>query len=238
MNTLITFSFLFFSFVFCAAQNNSGVEGKISTEQFGNSLKIKAVGTNSSDLYQELDYMLIALKKGKSGMSSNKQSGKFTLNPHETKTLSEISINLTKKDGLKVFLFLKNEQSKTVVSKDSIEINGNQFADAAEFIPENEVELPGLTIDETKTRLGQLFYESFFKQYNQNPTKIEGTVVISELPTTGRTTQITVTIDNQIIHSFMSRPDEEAMDAEASRALANLMTYNARNNLRNKEFKY
>ena len=100
------------------------------------------------------------------------------------------------------------------------------------------MELAGLTIDDTKTRIGQSFYDSFFKKYNQLQTKLEGTVTVSEMPTFGRNTRIVVTIDDQVIHAFLSKPDEESIEAEADKALASLISYNSRNSLRNKEFKY
>lgn len=236
MKTLITILVLIFLSNKISAQ--SGVAGKIVTDNSSGLLKIKAVSVNSSDLYYDLNYILISLKKGKSGNSTNKQSGKFSLKPHETKTLSEVNINLAKKDGLKVFLFLKDEETDKLIAKDSLEINSQQFTAEVEYIPESNIELTGLTIDETKTRMGQMFYESFFKKYNQIPQKFEGTVTISELPSFGRNSRIVVTIDDQMIHSFMTKPDEESIDAEAERTLANLVTYSSRNSLRNKEFKY
>jgi hypothetical protein len=149
-----------------------------------------------------------------------------------------MNINLSKNDGLKVFLFLKNEETDQVVSKDSLEINGKEFTSDVSYIPESNLELTGLTIDDTKTRIGQIFYDSFFKKYNQISQKFEGTITISEMPTFGRNTRILLTVDDQLIHAFLSKPDEESLDAEADKALANLIEYNSRNSLRNKEFKY
>ena len=41
-----------------------------------------------------------------------------------------------------------------------------------------------------------------------------------------------------MIYSFITKPDEEAMEAEADKTLANLEDFSTRNSLRNKEFKY
>jgi hypothetical protein len=83
-----------------------------------------------------------------------------------------------------------------------------------------------------------MFYEFFFKKYNQIPKKHEGTIIISELPTFGRSSQIIVTVDDQVIYSFISKPDEEFIDLEADRTLTYLEQYNYQNSLRKKEFKY
>ncbi|MBH1959841.1 MAG: hypothetical protein I8H68_07000 [Flavobacteriia bacterium] len=238
MKTLIAILVAFFLANHTSAQHISGITGKIKTENKEGLLKITATAINKSSIHHSLNYILVSVKKGKNGSSSNKQSGKFSLKPNETKTLAETNLNLTKQDALKVYLFVKDEESDELLSKDSLEVNPEKFSSAVSYIPESSIELVGLTIDETKTRLGQLFYESFFKKYNQIPKKFEGTVTISELPSFGRNSRIIVTQDDQMIHSFLTRPDEESIDAEADRAVANLAEYNSRNSLKNKEFKY
>lgn len=238
MKTLIVILIVLFLSLNLHAQSNEAITGKIMTENNEGRIKIKAAAISTAPTFKDLNYILISLKKGNSGTATNKQSGKFSLKPNETKILSEVDVNLAAKDGLKVYLFIKDEQSDRTVAKDSLEINAQQFAAETTYIPEKDLELPGLTIDDTKTRVGQLFYESFFKKYNQVPAKYEGTVIITELPSFGRNSRITVTQDDQIIYSFLSKPDEEALEAEAENALAYLSDYNAKEALRNREFKY
>lgn len=238
MKTLAVILTLFLMSMQISAQDKNAVSGKIVTEQNEGSLKIRAAAVNSSATYHSLNYIMVSVKKGKSGTSSNKQSGKFSLNPNETKTLAETTFNLQKNDGLKVFLFVKDEETDIVLSKDSLEINGAQFAKEVSFIPENKLELSGLTIDDTKTRVGQQFYDTFFKKYNQFSQKFQGTVIIAEQPTFGRNTRITVTIDDQLIYAFVARADEEAIEEEANRTLGVLTDYNSNSSLRNNQFKY
>lgn len=238
MKTLAVILTLFLMSMQISAQDKNAVSGKIVTEQNEGILKIRAAAINMSATYHSLNYIVVSVKKGKSGTSSNKQSGKFSLNPNETKTLAETTFNLQKNDGLKVFLFVKDEETDIVLSKDSLEINGAQFAKEVSFIPENKLELSGLTIDDTKTRVGQQFYDTFFKKYNQLSQKFQGTVIIAEQPTFGRNTRITVTIDDQLIYAFVARADEEAIEEEANRTLGLLTEYNSKSSLRNSQFKY
>lgn len=216
----------------------NGLSGHIITENIEGLLKLKAVATSTAQPVYNLNYIMVSVKKGKSGTSSNKQSGKFALSANESRIISETTINLAKNDGLKVFLFIKDDETDAVLAKDSLEINAQNFTDEISFVPEPEMELTGLTIDDTKTRLGQLFYETFFKKYNQIPKKFEGTVTISEMPSIGRSTRITVSQDDQVLYSFFSKPDDEFMEAEATRTLAILQEYYKKNSVRKKEFKY
>src|SRR5690606_8623885 len=122
------------------AQKADEITGKIITENNEGQIKIKAAAISSSQTFKDLNYILITLKKGKSGTSSNKQSGKFSLKPNETRILSETDVNLSDKDGLKVYLFLKDEESDRTIAKDSLKINTSQFASEAMFLPEKDRE--------------------------------------------------------------------------------------------------
>lgn len=238
MKTLFSILLVFFLANKISAQTNEVLSGKIVTENVEGLLKIKAIATSDSKPFYGLNYIMVSVKKGKSGNSSNKQSGKFSLKANETKIISETTINLANKDALKVYLFLKDDETDDVLAKDSLEINSESFDSEVSYIPEQVMELTGLTIDDTKTRLGQSFYEAFFKKYNQMPKKFEGTVTISELPSIGRSTRITVSQDDQVIYAFFSKPDDEVLEAEADRTLANLIEFNRKNSVRSKEFKY
>lgn len=238
MKTLIATLVVVFLANKSTAQVTEPVVGKIITENKEGTLKIKAAAISSSETYLSLNYIMVSVKKGKSGNSTNKQSGKFSLSPKETKTLAETAINLAKNDALKVYLFVKDEESDAVISKDSLEINAANFTSEVSYIPENRIELSGLTIDNTKTRFGQQFYESFFKKYNQLPQKYEGTVTVTELPSFARNSRITVSLDDQVIYSFTTPPEEEGMDAEAGRTMAFLAEYSKRNSIRDQQFKY
>ncbi|MCJ8496654.1 hypothetical protein MVI27_00085 [Chryseobacterium salipaludis] len=238
MKTLITFLVALCTSSLATAQQPSGVKGKIVTDSREGLLRIRAVSESTDDLFHTLNYILISVKQGKSGSSSNKQSGKFSLKPHESKTLSESTIRIAKADAVKIFLLIKDDETDKLIARDSLEINGDYFSKNVSFIPESSIELSGITIDETKTRPGQMFYEAFFKKYNQIPRKVDGTVTVTELPAFGRNSRVNVTIDDQVMYSFMTKPDEEAMEFEADRALAGIIRWSAENQLRNREFKY
>lgn len=106
--------------IFCCFPNlcfgqNDQISAKIETENLEGMLKIRAVATNNSPFYRELDYLMVSIKKGASGnLSNNKQSGKFSINPEETKKLSEVTLNLQKNDALKIYLYIRDEQIQKI----------------------------------------------------------------------------------------------------------------------------
>lgn len=221
-------------------QEDKKVNAKIESSHIENQIKLKAVVINNTAVYKELNYLLVSIKKGDGGnLSNNQQSGKFSVNPNEVKTLSEISVNLEPKDALKAFLYIRDEESRTLVAKDSLELNNDLFKKKAVRIEEDAVyELKGLTIDETKTKVGKDFYDMFYLQYSQLPDKSTSAVTISELPLRGTSGQINIQIDDKVIYSFMTNPGEDYLKEQLAFSLKYIKEFNAKKNLIKNEFIY
>lgn len=107
-----------------AQEKKEGIKAKIFSEINNNLISINNSAINNSDYYGELEYLFVSIKKSREGnMSSNKQSGKFSLSPKSTKKLSETTVNLGANDELKCYLYIKDENTKELISKDSLIIN-------------------------------------------------------------------------------------------------------------------
>ncbi|KUJ54973.1 CsgE family curli-type amyloid fiber assembly protein [Chryseobacterium aquaticum] len=233
---------LFFVFlsVFTYAQEDKKIVAKIENEVIEKQLKIKALITNNTSTYQELNYLLISIKKGAEGnLSNNKQSGKFSINPNESKSLSEMSVNLEKQDALKAFLYIRDEQTQKLLSKDSLEINQDFFKKNVSVVEKEEAyEISGLMIDETKSKIGKDFYDLFYIQYNQNPDKSNSAITITELPARGTSGQINIQVDDKVIYSFMTNPSEDYLREQLDFTLRYIKDFNSRKNLIKNEFIY
>lgn len=243
MKTITTILLLIVTTIFSIAsaqEEDNKITAKIESQDVEGIIRLKAFATNETTSYQELNYLFVSIKKGNSGnLSNNKQSGKFTLKPDETKQLSEIAVNLQKSDALKVFLYIKDEQTQALVSKDSIIINGKDMQTKLSRTDESEIfELKGLTIDDTKTKIGKDFYDYFYLEYSKLPEKSTSSITISELPTNGRNSQISVEIDDKTINSFISNPNEDYLKEQASLTLKILQDYDRRKDLIRNEFRY
>ena len=230
---------MFFSLL-AYAQEEKKVVAKIESEFVENQVKLKAIVTNNTNIYKELNYLLVSIKKGDGGnLSNNKQSGKFSLNPNEVKNLSEININLGKKDALKAFLYIKDEESQKLIAKDSLELNSDLFKKKVSKAEEDVVfELKGLTIDETKSKIGKDFYDIFYIQYSQIPDKSNSAITISELPVRGTNGQINIKMDDKVIYSFMTNPSEDYLKEQLANSLRYIKEFNAKKNLIKNEFIY
>lgn len=221
-------------------QEDKKVNARIERSILENQIRLKAVITNNTQVYKELNYLLISIKKGKSGnLSNNQQSGKFSINPNEVKVLSEINVNLESKDALIAFLYVRDEETQKLIAKDSLEINNDLFRKKTAKAEEDAVfELKGLTIDETKTKVGKDFYDIFYMQYSQMSDKSSGAVTISELPLRGTSGQISIQIDDKVIYSFMTNPNEDYLNEQLAATLKCIKEFNAKKNLIKNEFMY
>lgn len=237
---IFTLALVCIPFFLMKGQDDKKITAKIEKNETEGQLKLTATATNNSVTYQELNYLLISIKKGNSGnLSNNKQSGKFSLNPNETKKLSEININLENRDAVKSFLYIRDEQTKKLIAKDSLEINQKFFKKDPEKVEEEESrELTGLTIDDTKTKVGKDFYDAFYLQYSQLPEKSNFTITIMEMPSRGTTGQITVMIDEKQIYSFMTNPNEDYLKEQLVATFRQIKDYNLKKNLIKNEFNY
>lgn len=237
----LSLSFLFFSF-FVNAQEEAEVKinAKIEQEPLEKQMKLKAIVTNEGTTFQDLNYLFIAIKRGSSGnLSNNKQSGKFSIKPQETKMLSEINVNLENTDALKVYLYVRDEESNILIKKDSLEINRSAFQPNAEKVErEASSELKGLTIDETKTKVGKDFYDLFYIKYSQIPNKSNSTITITELPTRGTSSQINIVMDDRVVYSFPTNPSEDYLEEQIDYSFRYINDFIAQKKLIRNEFMY
>lgn len=233
-------TFFVFLSILMYGQEDKKVTARIESTTLENQIKIKAVVVNNTAVYKELNYLLLSIKKGEGGnLSNNQQSGKFSVNPNEVKVLSEMSVNLESKDALKAFLYIRDEESKILVAKDSLELNSDLFKKKTAKIEDDAVyELKGLTIDETKTKVGKDFYDMFYIQYSQLPDKSTSAITISELPLRGTSGQINIQMDDKIIYSFMTNPGEDYLKEQLAYCLKYIKEFTAKKNLIKNEFIY
>ncbi len=216
-------AFLLFPLLTLAQDDSREAEisAKIVADQREGIMDIAATAVSRTDVFKSLHYILIAVKNDENGnTSSNRQEGDFVLNPNETKGLSSLKINLGKNGALKAFLFIKDEENKVLIAKDSLIVNAASFdKKMPSHIAEKKVALSGITIDDTRTKMGKYFYDKFYMNYLLQDLKIPGTIIISENPGFGRSSRILIAYNDQPVYAFNSTPDEEATDQEAIRSL-------------------
>lgn len=217
---------LLLSFNQMHSQLNEAVKGKINIQESDNLILIKAQVENEEPLFKSnLYYNLLALKKNASGnFTSNRQEGEFSLNPEESKTVSEIRLNLNADEDLRIYLFVKHKNM--LVSKDSIYIlPQKQKQSQKKVVKEADFVLKGIVVDEVLTKIGKDFHDYFYQDYLNSGTQYPFIITITEKPYFGTSSIISVKVDDRVLHEFISRPDEEYLKSSVKISLQNLSQY-------------
>jgi hypothetical protein len=224
MKNLTTYSMLFaflllINFTFYGQNKEVDVKAKIVLEEVEGNIKITGTAENLTDIIQSLTYKLSVIKKNikSENRSTNNQEGVFTLEANQNKNLSTTQINKSSEDEI-IIMLLFYDENKQIVSKDRVVISDEKKKDKV-IILDDGIDLTGIVTDETKTKIGKDFYDSFYylyRDYNLNAKQI---IKVSEELSFGRNTKIIIMIDNDVVFEFLARPDEEFLEAMAKTSL-------------------
>jgi hypothetical protein len=204
------------------------VKAKIDVEKVENVLFITGTAENLKSVYKNISFNLVVIKKNKSetNKSNNAQDGRVTLEPLQKVSLSKTQINANKDDQINIVLFIYDENN-TVIGKDKVVIGDDVKVEpnVGSLKPKDGLEMIGIVSNETKTKLGNDFYDLFYKEYDKLKINSPKIISIQEELTFGRTTKITINIDGEIIDEFIARPDEDFLEYMAQTSSSKAFKY-------------
>ncbi|MDQ6469251.1 CsgE family curli-type amyloid fiber assembly protein [Flavobacterium sp. LHD-80] len=227
LNIIVATFFIFFSENgFSQTEYNKEVKAKIEVKEIENLLFITGTAENLKSEFKNISYKLSVFKKNKSNSnkSTNAQDGRVTLEPIQKVELSKTQVNYTKQDEVIVMLLIYDE-ANAIIGKDRIVFNEETESDAGKSVPVDGIEMVGIVANDTKTKLGNDFYDMFYAQYSKLKVHTTKIVNVQEELTFGRTTKITILVDSDIIEEFISRPDEDFLKYMAESSASKLFKY-------------
>lgn len=203
---------------------NTVVKAKIEIEEVGEDFKIRGVAENLTNLVQSFSYKLSLIEKKiiSKNQSNSAQEGVFSIEPSETKKLSDAHVNIKKGDEVIVLLLFYDEK-KQLIGKDRVVLNDKKKEKI--ILPSDGFEMKGIVSDETKTKIGKDFYDRYYYLYHEEKINASKIVVVSEELSFARSTKIIITIENEIIYEFVARPDEEFMTTMTNSSIYATMLY-------------
>lgn len=223
-------------FVFCAFFANvqfavsqivyKEVKAKIDIEKIENILDVTGTVENLKSEFKNISFKLSVFKinKSNSNKSNNSQDGRITLEPIQKVTLSKTQINENKEDQI-IILLLIYDENNSIIGKDRIVIGGDEASKIDVLKPKDGIEMTGIVSNDTKTKLGNDFYDFFYSEFSKLKINSKKIVSIQEELTFGRTTRIIVTVDGEIIDEFITRPDEDFIKSMAQMSSEKVFKY-------------
>ncbi|MGB5244781.1 MAG: CsgE family curli-type amyloid fiber assembly protein, partial [Lutimonas sp.] len=87
------------------------------------------------------------------------------------------------------------------------------------------IEINGLVVENTKTKMGKDFYDYFYQRYLQEGASFSFIIHINEKPFPGRGSLISIEIEDKTIVEFQARPDQEFIEGAAKYSMAKVIEY-------------
>lgn len=202
------------------------VKAKIEVEEIENILSITGTAENLKAVYKNISFKLSVFKKNKlnDNKSSNMQDGRITLEPINKVILSKTQINRGKDDQIIVLLLIYDEDNM-IIGKDRIVFGQEEEPKVSVLKPNDGLEMIGIVSNETKTKLGNDFYDFFYSEFSKLKINSNKIIYVQEELTFGRTTKIIVNIDGEIIEEFIARPEEDFLKYMSQTASSKVFKY-------------
>lgn len=224
------FAFFFFIFLFQQSYGqitNTKVVAELLVETIDGVSVIVPRATNKTDLYYSLRYEFSAIVQDSNGQP-NKESREnfFVLDPYQIKDFDRLSIDTGVDNKIIVFVLIYDDEDN-LLGKDRIVFNTIEEKVKEEGIekPRDGIVLRGLVTDETKTKFGKDFFDYFYQHYNLSKINGEKVVKINEENSFGRTTKITVSIEENVVMQFISQPNLEYLEEMAKKTVLEVFKY-------------
>ena len=209
---------------------NSKVEALIQINDEKDDL-LEVVGTaiNKTEGNYSLRYELSVITSNEnSNTSKNSQSGRFTLEAFETKSLSRTSVSINPDHRTIILLLIYNEEDE-LLGTNRLVYDSEATEKAAESLsfekPNEGIEITGMVTEDTKTKPGKDFYSFFYQRYNLSQIEGNRIVEIEELINFGRTTRILVKVEDRIVFQFLAKPNLDYLKEMADEALKQVNRY-------------
>jgi hypothetical protein len=225
LKCLFVFVFMFFPQLYCQAVYKE-VKAKIEVEKVENILFIRGTVENLKSEFKSISYKLTVFKKNKynANNSKNSQDGRVILDPQQKVILSKTQINESKDDQI-ILLLMVYDENNVLIGKDRLEMGVDDASKDEGNKPNDGLEMSGILSNDTKTKLGNDFYELFYKEFSKLKLKSNKVVTVQEELTFGRTTKIIVSVDGDVVNEFISRPDEDYMKYMSEMVSAEVFKY-------------
>lgn len=222
---------------------NKEVQAKIKVSTKEQIVSVEGLSINKQEEFQELRYVLSVFKTGENGnKSKNEQSGRFVLEANQRKQLSETTININEKSKI-IALLLMYDLNDKIIDKDRVEMLGdnNQLVIKQNVLKKlskkakvksklkkvsdqddskkDGVEIVGIVVEDTLTKLGRDFYSIFNNLYVFNEINGSEVVKIKEVFALGRNTKMEVYVGEKKVFNFFMKPQKEYLTKMGDYAL-------------------
>ena len=229
---------------------NTEVQASIVVEQNSEFYTFKARAENLTPIDRSLRYDFMMFKQDVNGnQSKSNQENRFYLNGNQIVILSETVVNYNVEAKIILVLLIYDQYDKpigmqrlelpkggkTPISK-MLDDSSKDKVSIDEAQPQDGFVLGGFVFNKSITKAGNDFYRMFFNDYNNRNIKTKKNITIKEVPGRGRTTRISVYVENRLVWQFFSQIRKEFLKQMTQQSIRRVIMELQRLERQNKEF--
>jgi len=249
---------VFIYFIFCSslstihAFDSTSVKVWIDFIEENDIVFVKALGINVSENSLDLNWELDIHKETVEGYFDKKLNGKISAQPYYPHIISETTIDLKKREYFVIIFKVFDLKNKLVTSDTllSTEVDPSLVQPSppeqpiAETVkttktakrnlpkPRNNLdalEIDGLILDETRSKIGRDFYELFYNRWSPPAGAKDFLITIRELPGRGIGARVSIEVNENVVLFRFLQPRNELIEEEANLTISYLKQYLQKN---------
>lgn len=209
---------------------NKTVSAKIISEKNSEFFTFRARAMNLTDSDFSLRYEFMLFKKDNNGnVAKSSQGNRFFLKANEVTLLSSTTVNYNIESEVVILLLIYDENNKPI-GKDRIELpNGGKSeievdkidkgASSDQAKPQDGYSSTGFIFNKTITKAGRDFQRHFFNIFNNANIKTDKNITIKEVPGRGRSTRVSVLVEDKLVWQFFSQARKQFLTDMATEAV-------------------
>ncbi|MEL6864392.1 MAG: CsgE family curli-type amyloid fiber assembly protein [Bacteroidota bacterium] len=200
----------------------------------GSTATFSAYVLNRDTATLELTYEMISEREGPSGTASNTQRNVVLAVPQVPKVLSVIQMDLKTEDRFQIVLrvfkgqqllaldTLSNGRPSTQLSNTSSVQKAKPPPTSGPTQSSDELEIDGLIIDETRTKIGRDFYDMFYRGWIPPANVKDYIVVVKELPSRGRVARVSIFVNEEEVSRRVIQARADMIETQVGYAIRHI----------------
>lgn len=232
-------------FIFCSnlsttyAFDSTSVKVWIDFIEENDSVFVKGLSINMTENSIQLNWEMDIHKETVAGYYDKKLNGKLTAQPFFPSIISETEIDLKKREYF-VIIFKVFDPENNLVGTDTLLSTQIDSSLVQPSPPEQPIakrnlpkprnnldalEIDGLILDETRSKIGRDFYELFYNRWNPPFGAKDYLITIREMPGRGIGARISIEINENVILYRFLQPRNDSVEEEANLTISYVKRY-------------
>lgn len=204
---------------------------------------VKGLVANLTEKEEALKWEMLIHKESKAGIFDEKLEGTFTAIAFSPSMVAETKIELKKREYFVITFKVFNLQNKllgtdTLTSQEinpSIQpVPATRAPIVSRDLPKpgnnlDALEIDGLILDETRSKIGRDFYEIFYNRWTPPAGARDFLITIKEMPARGIGARVSIHVNEEVILYRFLQPRGDVVEKEANISISYVKSYLMKN---------